>query len=180
MPRLTIIIPLLFTFLHGFSGTIRGKVTDAGTGEVLVGVTLQIKELHKFVMTGLDGSYSLKNIPQGKYTLTINGVSYQSIDQSVEITEAADAVVTKDFALQPAHKTMEAAMVVMTRTSGATDAGARQLEKVSDNVENILSTHQILLMPDVTVANVLRRVSGRDGGQGLRRRRPLSCHPGHG
>jgi hypothetical protein len=65
MPRLTIIIPLLFTFLHGFSGTIRGKVTDAGTGEVLVGVTLQIKELHKFVMTGLDGSYSLKNIPQG-------------------------------------------------------------------------------------------------------------------
>ena len=169
MPRLTIIIPLLFTFFHGFAGTIRGKVIDAGTGEALVGVTLQIKELHKSVMTGLDGAYSLKNIPQGKYTLTVNGVSYQPLDQSVEIAEAV--VLTQDFALQPAHKTMEAATVVMTRASGATDAGARQLEKVSDNVENILSTHQLQLMPDLTVASVLRRVSGvtvdrGDNGEG--------------
>jgi len=169
MPRLTIIIPLLFTFFHGFAGTIRGKVIDAGTGEALVGVTLQIKELHKSVMTGLDGAYSLKNIPQGKYTLTVNGVSYQPLDQSVEIAEAV--VLTQDFALQPAHKTMEAATVVMTRASGATDAGARQLEKGSDNVENILSTHQLQLMPDLTVASVLRRVSGvtvdrGDNGEG--------------
>ena len=169
MPRLLITFLLLVTFLHGFSGAIRGKVTDAGTGEALVGVTLQIKELHKSVMTGLDGSYLLKNIPQGKYTLTVNGVSYKSLDQSVEIAEAA--VVTQDFALQPAHKTMEAATVVMTRASGATDAGARQLEKVSDNVENILSTHQLQLTPDVTVASVLRRVSGvtvdrGDNGEG--------------
>lgn len=160
MSRLLIVILFLFTSLHGFSGTIRGKVTDAGTGEALVGVTLQIKELHKSVMTGLDGAYSLKNIPQGKYTLSVNGVSYQVLDQPVEITGAEAAIVIQNFALQPVHKTMEAAMVVATHASGATDAGARQLEKVSDNVENILSTHQILLMPDVTAANVLRRVSG--------------------
>ena len=158
MSRLLILTLLLFTFLHGFSGGIRGKVTDAATGEALVGVTLQIKELHKSVMTGLDGAYSLKNIPQGKYTLTAYTVSYEAVDQSVEIT--ADHDLTQDFALQPAHKTMEAATVVITRASGGTDAGARQLEKVSDNVENILSTHQLQLMPDLTVASVLRRVSG--------------------
>ncbi len=159
MSRLLLMTLLLLTFLHGFSGTIRGKVTDAGTGEVLVGVTLQIKELHKSVMTGLDGSYTLKNIPQGKYTLTAGGVSYQAFDQSVEVT--SDQVLTQDFVLQPAHKIMEAATVVMTtHASGATDAGARQLEKVSDNVENILSTHQLTLAPDLTVASVLRRVSG--------------------
>jgi outer membrane receptor protein involved in Fe transport len=174
MHKLPIIILLLLSFLPGFSGTIRGKVTDANTGEVLVGVTVQIQQLHQSVMTGLDGSYQLKNVPQGTYTLSATGVSYQPFSQSVDITDkdnGKDRVLIQNIGLQPAHATLQEATVVVGRTSGATDAGARQLEKVSDNVVNILSTHQLQLMPDVTVANVLRRVSGvtvdrGDNGEG--------------
>ena len=38
------------------AGTIRGRVTDPATGEVLVGVTVQIRDLKKAAMSGLDGS----------------------------------------------------------------------------------------------------------------------------
>src|ERR1700761_5716663 len=170
MHRLLIVILLpLFSFYQSLAGSIKGKVTDASTGEVLVGISVEVKELHKSVLTGLDGSYSLRNIPDGKYTLTVHGVSYAAVSQSVEV--AGDALQTQDIVLAPSHATLQEATVVVSRASGATDAGARQLEKISDNVENVLSTHQLQLAPDVTVANVLRRVSGvtvdrGDNGEG--------------
>lgn len=170
MQRLLILTVLtVFSLVQVFAGPIRGKVTDAATGEVLVGITIRIKELNKSVVTGLDGSYLFKNIPQGKYTLTAGGVSYQVIEQPVEIS--GDQLFVQNISLSPNRAVLQEATIVVGRTSGATDAGARQLEKVSDNVMNVLSTHQLQLTPDVTVANVLRRVSGvtvdrGDNGEG--------------
>ncbi len=171
MRKLTSFILLtIFSLTTAFAGTIRGKVVDALTGEAAPGITLQLRELHKSTVTGLDGSYTFKNIPQGTYTLTAAGISYQGNTQSITLT--IDQQFIQDISLTRTQSTLRQATVTgVSRTSGATDAGARQLEKISDNVVNILSTHQLQLMPDVTVANVLRRVSGvtvdrGDNGEG--------------
>jgi outer membrane receptor protein involved in Fe transport len=134
-------------------GDLKGRVTDARTGEPVVDAVVSLKGTHFTTRTGLDGSYALKNIPDGAYTLVVSGVSYKAFSQDIS---AAGAV---DVQLQPSTRDL-GEVVVTGRSSGATDAGARQLEKASDNVLNILSTHQLQLLPDVTVANVLRRVSG--------------------
>ena len=166
---LGVLLLTIFSLTTALAGTIHGKVVDAITGEAMVGITVQLTTLHKSTVTGLDGSYTFKNIPQGTYTLTANGVSYQENTQSITLT--ADESLIRDLSLTRNQTTLQQATVVIGRTSGATDAGARQLEKVSDNVVNILSTHQLQLMPDFTVANVLRRVSGvtvdrGDNGEG--------------
>lgn len=155
---------VFFILLAAFStttllaGIIHGRVTDAKTGEVLPGVAVQIKELNKTAVTGLDGAFSFRNIPGGTYTLSVGQKLYLGFSSSVTVNEALTA--SMDIALTPSVKSMQEVIVGGTRSSGSTDAGARQLEKVSDNVLNVLSNHQLQLMPDVTVASVLRRVSG--------------------
>jgi hypothetical protein len=169
MQKLLILSLLTALCLHrAQAGTIHGKITDARSGEPLNGITVALAPSHKTVFTGLDGSYTFHDIPQGSYTLTVSGVSYDVVSIAIEVT---GVTLIKDLAMSPTQKLLEQATVVVGRTSGATDASARQLEKMSDNVVNILSTHQLQLMPDVTVANVLRRVSGvtvdrGDNGEG--------------
>ena len=160
MKKLLIGLVVLLVSVAGVrAGTIRGRVTDPHTGEALVGVTVQIRELKKLTMTGLDGAYEFRNVAGGRYEVVASAVAYAVFTGAVVVGEG---VVKLDIALVRQQKELEqvAVTAVGVRNSGASDAGARQLEKVSDNVENILSTHQILLMPDITVANVLRRVSG--------------------
>ena len=143
------------------AGTIRGRVTDTGTGEALAGVTVQIHELNRATVSGLDGSYVLRGIPAGHHVVMASAVSYVGFTGTVEMGEGQQ-VVRLDISLLSSQKELQevAVTAAAVHNSGASDAGARQLEKISDNIENILSTHQILLMPDLTVANVLRRVSG--------------------
>jgi outer membrane receptor protein involved in Fe transport len=159
MQKLLIVVLLtVFTSAYCLSGTVRGRISDSHSGEVLVGISVQIQELGKTVLSGLDGSYAFKNVPGGSYTLTAHAASYAGFSQKIEVGEAGEPFVL-DILLLPQQKSLQEVTVV-GRGSGASDIGARQLEKASDNVLNILSNHQLQLMPDVTVASVLRRVSG--------------------
>ena len=75
---------------------IEGVVTDASTGETLVGTVVSCKELPGVgTSTGLDGSYRI-DIPDGKsVTLVWHYVSYQ--DYEARVSGAG----TIDVALQP-------------------------------------------------------------------------------
>ena len=151
---------VLFPFSICLSATIRGKITDASTGEELSGVVIRIAALNKTKLSGLDGSFTFTDIPKGKYILTTSCQSYTIFSSEIMVDDAA-GIVTLHISLTPSAKNLQEVLISTLRNpAGTTDAGARQLEKVSDNILNILSSHQIQLMPDVTVANVLRRVSG--------------------
>ena len=67
-------------------GTLSGVITDQTTGEELAGATVYIVELEMGTATGLNGEYSLPNIPVGDYTVNITYVGYEPIRQSITIT----------------------------------------------------------------------------------------------
>jgi hypothetical protein len=140
-----------------FAETIKGRIIDSRTNEPVIGATVSIGKGYKDVLTGLDGSFKIKEVHVGKYTLTVKSISYNIYTQELIIngTDISPLFIV----LNPTTKGLNE-VIVVGKNSGTTDAGARQLEKASDNVINVLSTHQLLLAPDVTVANVLRRVSG--------------------
>lgn len=149
-----------FTYSYCFSATIRGKVSDMQTGEALIGASLQIEGNPRIVLSGLDGSYLIKNVPKGKFKLTASFLSYNTFSKEI-IINSENEVVILPISLSLLQKSLEEVTVVGVHSSrGANDAGARLLEKNADNVLNILSTRTIQLAPDVTVANVLRRISG--------------------
>jgi outer membrane receptor for Fe3+-dicitrate len=139
---------------------IRGKVTDARTGEPLAGATVEIEKEHfkQFVTVNLDGSYVFKNIAEGTYEVKIKLLGYRTTkEQKVTIKNATEHVAF--------NATLETDAVVLkdvqvNATGKETDHAVRNLEKAAPMLQNILSQKTIELLPDITVANALQRVSG--------------------
>jgi TonB-dependent receptor len=155
------IISFLFCFqtvLHAQS--VKGNITDAKTGETLIGATVTIEKdgFKQITNVKLDGSYLFKNIPAGTYKLHVNYIGYKaSNDYTVEADKNNEAIlniamVTSSAALNEVN--------VTERASRATEASARNDEKNSRNTINVVSAQAIAISPDVLVSNVLQRVSG--------------------
>lgn len=76
--------------------TLSGTVTDASSGEALVGVNVAIPNLNRGSVTDINGRYSI-NLSPGNYTVVTTYVGYRRITRSVSITNAN---VTVNFALE--------------------------------------------------------------------------------
>ena len=80
------------------SGTLRGQVTDAETGETIPSANLYITELSRGAATDIDGYYEISNIPAGTYNLRVSFVGYQTMNQQVNILAGQETVL--DIALE--------------------------------------------------------------------------------
>lgn len=77
-------------------GTVVGTVSEADTGELLPGATVQIEALGIGAATGSDGTYTVR-APEGTYTLAVSFVGFERVEREVEIV--AGETVTVDFEL---------------------------------------------------------------------------------
>lgn len=143
--------------LFSFSQTIKGKITDQSTGEPLVGAVVKLDGTGHATLVKLDGSYAFNKLKPGTYKLKVSFEGYKKPDEvTVIVTEGSTETV--DFVLEPGAA--ELASVTISAGAGRDDKSARKLEKIADPVINILSAKTIQLLPDITVANALQRVSG--------------------
>lgn len=96
--QLSLIFALLFSVTaFAQSGTITGTITDAETGEPLLGAYVFIESLQKGAGVNLDGEYTLSNVPTGTYTLTANFIGYKTFSSEVEV---GTGTVTLDIAME--------------------------------------------------------------------------------
>lgn len=95
-----LLIPL-FCFFSKISaqdtGSIEGKVTDAMTGEPLIGTNIQIAGTLTGTTTDLDGYYKLDGLAAGSYVIKTSFISYQSSE--IQVNVVAGQVSTQDFQL---------------------------------------------------------------------------------
>ncbi len=132
---------------------ISGIVKDAETGEELIGAIIRVKDdADKVAVSGLDGSFTLAS-PSQECVLLCSYVGYQTQECKPSPNEAKVVVM-----LEPDNKLGE--VVVVAQTIGNTEAAARGIEKNALNVMNVMSAKSIELSPDLTVANVIQRMSG--------------------
>lgn len=80
-------------FAQPLTQTIRGKVTDADTGQPLVGATLQIVETQMGALADAVGNYRLENVPVGRYRLQVSYVGYQTLTVAELLVESGREVV---------------------------------------------------------------------------------------
>src|ERR1017187_238391 len=141
------------------AATIRGKVLDAKTNEALTGALVFNKDnILINDVAGLEGTYSIKNVAPGKYTFVARFIGFTNLEKEVNITDANE-VVTVDFLLEASALNLGEYTIVTEYEKGS-DNYARSLEKSSDYVMNIMSAKTIQMSPDLTIGNVLQRVSG--------------------
>ena len=60
---------------------IKGIISDAGSGELLPGVSINIEGIDKTFYSDFDGKYSIEDIKPGKYNITFSYISYQTEKQ---------------------------------------------------------------------------------------------------
>lgn len=158
------LILLLFVFIFNsieFSNDVSGLVTDSQNGELLIGAHIMLEnqesDQNYNAVSGLNGNFSFRNIPDGNYSITVTYLGYVPFEDEI-ILNGTDNQGKLDIEMQPDEQAL--AEVVVFGENRGTDSQARMLERQSVNVTNIVSARQIQLSPDITVANVIQRVSG--------------------
>jgi len=150
---------ILFAFTINLNAaTIKGRVIDSNTHESIIGATILVENQKYFAVSDAQGNYILTDLPVGKYVIHAKSMAYEDFyAQEIAIIDNNDNT-TFDIYLKPNNVTLSE--VEVTEKSKATDASARNSEKNADNIINVVSAKTIELSPDLTVANVIQRMSG--------------------
>ena len=123
-PRTLLLLTTLAPALLGAqqSGTVRGRVTDAQTGQPLADVQVAIDALtvRLGTTTRPTGEFALANVPAGTQTVVVRRLGYAQ--QRRAVTVGSGETVTADFALEPASTTLSE--VVVTGTAAPTERRA--------------------------------------------------------
>lgn len=155
--RIALLIAI-FTCPVLMSAQIRGKVSDSITGEFLTGAILSLNPPKLNAYAGMDGSYAFRKVPSGVYTISCQVNGYTRQEYSIVIK---DSIFYFDFKLMPAgQKTHIGSYSAVGSRDKGSDHYARNVERKSDKILNSVSAKTIELLPDITTAGVLQRVSG--------------------
>ena len=117
MQRKLFVVLLLAVLLPALllaAGKIRGKVSDAGTGEVLVGANVVIVGTSMGAATNVSGEFVILNVPAGTYQLKTSYVGYQTITLS-NIRVNNDLTAEANFQLPAEGVTVATVEIVAER-----------------------------------------------------------------
>jgi iron complex outermembrane receptor protein len=90
------------------TGTVRGRVTDGGSGQPIAGATVQAAD--RGALTQADGRFVVTGVPVGVRTVKATMLGYADASQAV--TVAAGQILTADFALTPEAVALSQLVVV--------------------------------------------------------------------
>ena len=125
MTKYLFILLLSFTFTLSLSASkIKGVIIDKETNEPLIGAIVKINELNTGTVTGLDGSFKIKHLHKGIYTLTATHIGYETSTMQLNTEENENKEDKVDVSLSPKTKNLNEVEVV-GHTDLSTDASAR-------------------------------------------------------
>jgi len=108
----TIMSLLLGVFAYAQTGSISGTVTDATTGEPLLGTNIIVRGTNTGATTNDNGYYKLDLEPED-YTIEVFFMGYETITRDITIEEGEDK--TFNFSLKPSASVMNEVVISANR-----------------------------------------------------------------
>ena len=153
------ILILVLVSIWANAATIKGRITDTETHKPVSGAAISIISTNITTVSDARGDYVIKNIKSGTYNIMVSCMGFKnSVIKSITLA-ADDDIITADIVLDPSVIELNGVVVNATQNK-ETNVSARHDERVSSNIVSIISAKTIETLPDLTVANVLQRVSG--------------------
>src|SRR5919112_4197729 len=81
------------------TGTVTGVVTRSGEGSPLASVSVTVQSTGQSAVTGTDGKYTLRRVPEGPQTIVFRWLGYRPTE--TQTTVEAGGTVTVNAALEP-------------------------------------------------------------------------------
>ncbi|MEO6524219.1 MAG: TonB-dependent receptor [Mucilaginibacter sp.] len=142
---------LVLPFWAAAQFSVSGKITDQRTGETLPGATISIDNTYLNAVADAKGSYLIKNIRSGSYTIKVSYVGYQLAHVSINLT----ANSTQNFALNKSTQVTDEVTVKSTRASNNAATAFTNLNKKDLEKNNLGQDLPFLLnqTPSVVVTS---------------------------
>ncbi len=151
------------SLLYSQTGSISGKITDATTGEELIGASVLIQGTTKGAVTDVHGNYNLEGLSNGQYNLVFSYVSYEQTILRAEIKKGER--VEMDLKLNPSATSLGEVKVTANKRTDTELSIISSLRNENQVVSGI-SKQQISRSQDKDASEVIARVPGvtvRDG-----------------
>jgi len=159
LSRLSLIMLVLLSssILHAQIG-IEGHVIDKKNKEPLTGATILIEGTSKGTTADIDGNYKFSTLSEGKYTLVISYVSYNTL-RIPNVIVQKNTVTSLDIELEDAALQLHSVQVVAQRKTD-TELSMIKSVRASVQVVNGISSQQISKTLDKDASEVVKRVPG--------------------
>ncbi|NOY06175.1 MAG: TonB-dependent receptor, partial [Chlorobi bacterium] len=156
-----VLIPLWATNVNAQNvptGTITGSVSDAETGEALIGVNIILAGKTIGAASDLDGRYVIRNVPAGTYSLFASMIGYQRKKIS-DVKVAGDAVTRVDIMLhQEAYKVDE--IVIKAKSLNDNELSLLRRRGKASSVSDAISAESMSRFAASTAATAMTHVTG--------------------
>jgi hypothetical protein len=144
---------------------IRGKITDAGSGEPLIGATIYQKSNPEGgTSTDFDGNFSLKIKNESSPTIIISYMGYKTFEKKIEMGKKD--VLVKNFVLYPDNVALDE-VVVKGRSDRSKDVVLKTVQMKSAGTFDFISKETISKTGDSQVDDAVKRVTGVSTVQGF-------------
>ena len=148
---LTIMSMLFGVFAFAQTGSISGTVTDAATGETLMGTNIIVRGTNTGATTNENGYYQLDLEPEN-YVIDVFFMGYETITKKISL--AAGQEMTMDFSLNPSASVMDEVVVSANRRP-------QKITKAPATV-NVISAKEISNFPGPNPGELAARQKGVD------------------
>ena len=121
---------------------VQGKVTDAQTGEILIGVNILLLNTTLGSATNSEGKFTIINVPAGSYTLQVSMVGYKK-ERILDVLVSPDRVTTLDIKLSPSVLTGDEVIVVAEKNKLHNEVSNTQLVVTDEQINNTAGIRDI-------------------------------------
>ena len=139
-------------------GRIVGKVIDAESGHPLVGAVVEVVGTSLQTTSGIEGRYTLTQVPAGANSLRVRMIGYLSKTVTGVEVPAGNSVA-QDLAL-PARVVEIEELTVVAGTERGTVARALEEQRSATNIVSAVTAEEIQKSPDGDAGQAVQRVSG--------------------
>ena len=151
LPILVIVCAFTLTAQAGQTGKIVGRITDAESGESLLGVNMFLEGTTMGGATDLEGYYIILNLPPGTYILNSSMIGYSTV-RVIDVMVAIDQTTTINVSLKRAVlESSEAVTIIADRPI---------VQKDLTSSLSIVRSEDITQMPVEDLADILELQAG--------------------
>lgn len=146
------------------TGSLTGTVTDASSGEELIGATVLVVQLDRGVPTDVNGDFTIDNIPVGSHEISVSFVGYRTLRQTIEIQQG-----TNDLDVELELDATGLDEVVVSGIASSTSRGISQVSVSKIDAETVTETNAF--------QSIDQLLTGKAAGVSVQ---PASGNPGGG
>src|SRR5882762_5467280 len=161
---LAMLLPALPAVAQERKGNVTGTVQDEAGG-ALTSALVELQPLGRKVASDGQGQFRMTDVPAGEYTLTVSYVGFSSFTSAVKVDAGQSVNVEARLKIASVN---DQVMVTAEQLGG--EAEAINIERMADNIVQVLPSRVITSLPNTNVADAVGRLPSvtleRDEGEG--------------